>query len=232
MSQTCNILQTLSKTLETNQSKYFLQLFPKGSDPTTSSQALLQKLKGELGASDRVFKVGIITDEPQKGILAETFNQVCSKELKTQKSDVSAVLEATIGHKKPSDLGLINLCSQFLEYYFSDCISEVISVADKGEQPKLDKVSDQMVQLFEANKEKYCQELGLASTFLEYSFAPCLQTGENGNLKLNPSTSSDKFVDGCIILRVSVKYFDLITFAVRTFFINTGKEEEEIFKLL
>jgi nucleosome binding factor SPN SPT16 subunit len=232
ISQTCNILQSLAQTLETNKSKYFLRLFPKGSDATGSSEALVKKLKGDLEGSDSLYKVGIILDEPQKGNLADAFNQVCSKDLKTQRSDISAVLEQTIGHKKPSDLVLISLCSQFLQYFFSDCISEVISVADKGEQPKLDKVSDQMIQLFEANKERYCQELGLASSFLEYTFSPSLQIGENANLKLNPSTNSDKFVDGCIILRVSVKYFDLLTFAVRTFFINTGKEEEEIFKVL
>lgn len=195
--------------------------------PNESLKNFIKQISSYFNAKSPVF--GVVKNENHSGKIYSDFNEQVQKALQPENRDITPQLLRMVATKRADDLRYIKKCGEFLSKFFGTTVSELEKIIDAEEQKKHSAISEQVMGLFETAK---AEDASVESVFLDLSFVPSIQSGEEFNLKQFSESDGRNLSFDVIMINLMVKYFDFNTAAVRTLLINASPQEEEAYKLL
>ena len=204
-------------------------------DSTEKVKEILENVKKDVNKAE--INIGYLKAEKGIGKVVEDFYSVAENLESIHLIDTPLLIDEIIQIKDKEELNLINISSKFSCYILSYLNKEFENDVDNEKAITHMEISSLVKKMYDKEnfKKKFAEKNSkykINPPYLEVKYSPVIQSG--GHYTIDPFKVSDtnQLSPDIIICKASAEYKDYQSQVIRTFMINSSKNQQRQYKIL
>jgi nucleosome binding factor SPN SPT16 subunit len=206
-------------------------------NPKETNEAALEQLTQYVRSKGSQSRVGKIVGEPGIGNLIEEWKKITTVDNGVRIVDCPDIVDCVMAVKEPEEMENIKIAAKYSCFIMDNMIRKFENIIDENKKITHDNFATEIKSITEKAQfqTKFKEKSGISSLntqLLEVGGNPVIQSGGHYNPQVYCANDANRLMSDIIICKVNARYKEYNANIIRTFMIDSDKQQQNYYKIL